>query len=41
MKKLLFSGSENSITTDLMLALFRVFAGLSLALAHGIKKIHR
>ena len=39
MKKLLFSGMENSITTDLMLALFRVFAGLSLALGHGINKV--
>ena len=39
MKKLLFSGTENSLTTDLMLALFRVFAGLSLALAHGFKKV--
>jgi putative oxidoreductase len=39
MKKLLFSGIENSITTDLSLALFRIFAGLSLALAHGIKKV--
>ena len=39
MKKLLFSGTENSITTDLMLSLFRLFAGLSLALAHGYKKV--
>ena len=39
MKKLLFSGIENSITTDLMLSLFRLFAGLSLALAHGAKKV--
>jgi putative oxidoreductase len=39
MKKLLFSGTENSITTDLLLALFRLFTGLSLALAHGIKKV--
>ena len=39
MKKLLFSGIENSLTTDLSLALFRLFAGLSLALGHGIKKV--
>jgi len=39
MKKLLFSRTENSITTDLMLALLRVFVGLSLALAHGFKKV--
>ena len=39
MKKLLFSGTENSITTDLMLALFRLFAGLSMAFGHGIKKV--
>ena len=39
MKKLLFSGTENSITTDLLLAMFRIFAGLSLAWAHGIKKL--
>ena len=39
MKKLLFSGTENSITTDLMLALFRLFAGLSMAFGHGFKKV--
>jgi putative oxidoreductase len=39
MKKLLFSGTENSVTTDIMLALFRLFVGLSLALAHGFKKL--
>lgn len=39
MKKLLFAGTENTLTTDISLALFRVFAGLSLAFAHGIKKI--
>ena len=39
MKKLLFSGTENSLTTDVLLTMLRVFAGLSLALAHGIKKI--
>jgi len=38
MKKLLFSGTENSITTDLVLALFRLFAGLSLGLVHGMGK---
>ena len=39
MKKLLFSGIENSKITDLSLALFRVFVGLSMAFGHGIKKI--
>jgi putative oxidoreductase len=39
MKKLLFSGNENTLSTDLSLALFRVFAGLSIALAHGINKV--
>lgn len=39
MKKILFSGIENTITTDLSLTLLRLFAGLSLALAHGIKKV--
>ena len=39
MKKLLFSGTENSITTDLSLSLFRLFAGLSMAFGHGIKKV--
>ena len=39
MKKLLFSGTENTLTTDISLALFRVFAGLSMAFAHGIKKV--
>ncbi len=39
MKKLLFGGIDNSITTDLVLTIFRVFTGLSLALAHGIKKV--
>jgi len=39
MKKILFSGTENTIVTDLSLALLRLFAGLSLALAHGIGKI--
>ena len=39
MKKLLFSGTENSITTDLLLAMLRLFSGLSLGLAHGIGKV--
>jgi putative oxidoreductase len=39
MKKLLFAGTENSETTDIVLAMFRVFTGLSLAMAHGIKKV--
>jgi len=38
MKKLLFSGTENTVTTDLSLTLLRVFIGLSMAFAHGIKK---
>ncbi len=39
MKKILFSGIENTITTDLSLTLLRLFTGLSVALAHGIKKV--
>ena len=39
MKKLLFSGTENKVVTDMVLAMFRVFIGLSLAMAHGIKKV--
>ena len=39
MKKLLFSGTENALSTDLMLAVFRIFAGLSMAFGHGIKKV--
>jgi putative oxidoreductase len=39
MKKILFAGTENSLTTDIILALLRLFTGLSLALAHGISKI--
>ena len=39
MKKLFFGSIENSNSTDFTLALFRVFAGLSLMLAHGSGKI--
>ena len=39
MKKLFFGSIENSNSTDLALALFRVFAGLSLMLVHGAGKI--
>ena len=39
MKKLLFSGTENTLKTDVSLALLRVYIGLSMAFAHGIKKI--
>jgi len=39
MKKLLFGSIENSNSADLTLALFRVFIGLSLMLAHGVGKI--
>jgi putative oxidoreductase len=39
MKKIFFSGTENSIKTDLSLALLRLYAGLSLAIAHGIGKM--
>ena len=39
MKKLLFGNIDNPVTTDFMLAFVRVFAGLSLLLAHGARKI--
>ncbi len=39
MKKLFFGSIENSNSADLVLALFRVFAGLSLMLVHGAAKI--
>jgi putative oxidoreductase len=39
MKKLLFSGHENSFTSDIALALLRVFAGLALAFGHGLSKL--
>ena len=39
MKKFLFSGTENTVTTDLILTLLRVYIGFSMAFAHGIKKI--
>ncbi len=39
MKKLFFGSIENTNTTDLALAIFRVFMGLSLMLTHGTGKI--
>lgn len=39
MKRLFFGSIENSNSTDFVLALFRVFVGLSLMLAHGSGKI--
>ena len=39
MKKLLFSGTDNTLTTDLFLALLRIYIGFSMAFAHGIKKV--
>jgi len=39
MKKLLFSGTENTLTTDLSLTLLRIYIGFSMAFAHGIKKL--
>lgn len=39
MKKLLFGGSETSVTTDLSLALLRIFVGLAMAFGHGIRKV--
>lgn len=39
MKKLLFSGIDTTITSDLMLTALRVFSGLAMAFGHGIKKI--
>jgi len=39
MKKALFSGTDNTITTDLMLAILRVFTGFAMAYGHGIKKV--
>lgn len=39
MKKVFFGSIENSISTDLVLAIFRVFVGLSLMLAHGAGKV--
>lgn len=39
MKKLFFGSIENSNSTDLTLALFRIFVGLSLMLVHGSSKI--
>ena len=39
MKKVLFSGTDNTITTDLMLAILRVFTGLAMAFGHGINKV--
>ena len=39
MKKLLFGGSETTVTNDLMLALLRIFSGLAMAFGHGIRKV--
>ena len=39
MKKVFFGSIENSISTDLVLAIFRVFVGLSMMLAHGAGKV--
>jgi putative oxidoreductase len=39
MKKLFFGSIENSNSTDLVLALFRVFLGLTLMLVHGKGKV--
>lgn len=39
MKKLLFGNIENTLTADFVLTILRVFAGLSLMLAHGAGKI--
>lgn len=39
MKKILFGGYEATITSDLMLALLRVFSGLAMAFGHGIRKV--
>lgn len=39
MKNLFFGSIENSHSTDLVLAMFRVFMGLSLMLVHGASKI--
>lgn len=39
MKRFFFFGIENSFTTDVMLALFRVFSGLAMAFGHGLRKI--
>jgi len=39
MKKLFFGSIENSSSTDLALALVRIFVGLSLMLVHGAGKI--
>jgi len=39
MKKILFSGTENNLATDIVLALFRIFVGLSMGLVHGLGKV--
>jgi putative oxidoreductase len=39
MKKLLFYGTENTFITDILLAMLRFFSGLSMAFAHGLRKI--
>ena len=39
MKKLFFSGTENTVTSDIMFAILRVFTGLAMAFGHGIRKM--
>ena len=39
MKKLLFGGSETTVTVDLSLAMLRIFSGLAMAFGHGIRKL--
>ena len=39
MKRILFSGSETTVTSDLSLAVLRIFSGLAMAFGHGIRKV--
>ena len=39
MKKLFFGGTETTITTDLSLAMLRIFVGLAMAFGHGLRKL--
>ena len=39
MKNLLFSGTENTFKTDILLTLLRFFSGMSMAFAHGLRKV--
>ena len=39
MKKLFFGGTESTVTTDLALAVLRIFTGLAMAFGHGIRKV--